>query len=112
MHGTGSPGMEGPNRGGRTSSARNAGSSVDWWTVKTALPGELVLATRDWKIGEGWLGYRLSEDGVLEQAAAFRPKGVPGFLYWKLLRPFHAAAFSAMLRARANPRPDHTRMAD
>ncbi|MGI9193322.1 MAG: DUF2867 domain-containing protein [Actinomycetota bacterium] len=85
----------------------SAGSSVDWWTVKTARPGELVLATRDWKVGEGWLGYRLSEDGMLEQAAAFRPKGVPGFLYWKLLGPFHAAAFSAMLRARANPAGPH-----
>ena len=80
------------------------GSLVDWWTVVRARSDELVLTTRDWRVGEGWLGYRLREDGVLEQVAAFRPRGVIGFLYWKMFRPFHGAAFSAMLRARSNPK--------
>ena len=74
--------------------------AADWWTVDRAAENELVLRSRAWVTGESWLGYAVHEDSSLVQAAAFRPKGVPGLLYWKLLRPIHAPVFRAMARSR------------
>ena len=74
--------------------------AADWWTVDRASGNELVLRSRAWVTGESWLGYAVREDSSLVQAAAFRPKGIPGLLYWKLLRPIHATVFRAMARSR------------
>ena len=79
------------------------GASVDWWQVARAEPGHLVLRSDGWFSGDAWLGY-LAEAGRIRQVAAFRPKGVPGFLYWKLLVPVHRVAFTSMARRRAGLR--------
>ena len=47
----------------------------------------------------GWLGWRV-ETGELVQVGALRPKGVPGFLYWKVLQPIHRKVFAAQARHR------------
>lgn len=79
----------------------NEGESADWWVVDRVSAGTLVLRAAGWKTGEGWLGYRLPEDSQrLQVAAAFRPRGVPGFLYWFLLTPLHRRVFKALVRAR------------
>jgi uncharacterized protein YbjT (DUF2867 family) len=75
------------------------GALVDWWRVARVRPGELVLRSVGWFPGDGWLGYQASQ-GTLRQVAAFRPRGIPGFLYWKLLAPVHGFAFSRMARHR------------
>jgi hypothetical protein len=54
--------------------------------------------------GEAWLGYRLV-DRRLHQVAAFRPRGLPGFVYWKLLAPVHRVAFARMARRRVRVGP-------
>lgn len=82
------------------------GADVDWWTVESAGDGELVLRSREWAFGEAWLGWKI-ENGTIRQSAAFRPRGIPGFAYWQVLRIIHHPAFDAMLRtriARANKR--------
>ena len=71
------------------------GALVDWWRVAHAGHGVLLLRSVGWFPGDAWLGYRLTDDG-LRQTAAFRPRGVPGFLYWKLLVPVHHVAFARM----------------
>jgi uncharacterized protein YbjT (DUF2867 family) len=77
------------------------GSTVDWWTVVRAADDELVLETSSWKVGEAWLGYRIDAAGQrLWMAGALRPKGILGFLYWKLLEPIHRRVFVAMARRR------------
>jgi uncharacterized protein YbjT (DUF2867 family) len=78
------------------------GASVDWWRVVRSEPGLLVLRSDGWFPGDAWLGYHIA-DGRLRQVAAFRPTGVPGFLYWKLLGPVHRVAFALMARRRARP---------
>jgi hypothetical protein len=78
-------------------------ASVDWWRVARSGPGFLVLRSDGWVPGDAWLGYR-AEAGRLHQVAAFRPKGVPGFLYWKLLVPVHRIAFRVMAHRRAGVR--------
>ena len=75
------------------------GAPVDWWRIARTEPGELVLRGVGWFPGDAWLGFRV-KDGSLRQVAAFRPRGVPGFLYWKLLWPVHDLAFERMARHR------------
>ncbi|HEY1733566.1 MAG TPA: DUF2867 domain-containing protein, partial [Acidimicrobiales bacterium] len=64
------------------------GALVDWWRIARVGPGALVLRGVGWFAGDAWLGYRVGP-GTLHQVAAFRPRGIPGFLYWKLLAPVH-----------------------
>jgi uncharacterized protein YbjT (DUF2867 family) len=71
------------------------GALVDWWRVARIGPSELVLQGVGWFSGDAWLGFRVKE-GSLRQVAAFRPRGIPGFLYWKLLWPVHYVAFHRM----------------
>jgi uncharacterized protein YbjT (DUF2867 family) len=76
------------------------GALVDWWTVTRREPSMLVLRARDWCFGEGWLGFAIGESDVVV-AGALRPKGVPGFVYWKLLQWFRRRIFRALARHRA-----------
>jgi uncharacterized protein YbjT (DUF2867 family) len=75
------------------------GALVDWWRIARTEPDELVLQGVGWFPGDAWLGFRVG-DGSLRQVAAFRPRGIPGFLYWKLLWPVHDLAFERMARHR------------
>jgi uncharacterized protein YbjT (DUF2867 family) len=75
------------------------GALVDWWRIAQIQPGELVLRGVGWFPGDAWLGYRVRDES-LRQVAAFRPRGIPGFLYWKLLGPIHRVAFACMARHR------------
>lgn len=78
-----------------------AGQSADWWVIEGISADRLVLRSSAWITGEGWLGYSMPEEADrLTLGAAFRPRGLPGFLYWKLLTPIHKAAFKAMAKAR------------
>jgi uncharacterized protein YbjT (DUF2867 family) len=76
------------------------GALVDWWSVARREPTRLVLRARDWFFGEGWLGFEI-RDADLVVIGAVRPKGLPGFLHWKLLQPVHRRIFVALARARA-----------
>jgi uncharacterized protein YbjT (DUF2867 family) len=75
------------------------GALVDWWRISRIESDELVLGGVGWFFGDAWLGFRV-KDGSLRQVAAFRPRGVAGFLYWKLLWPVHDLAFERMARHR------------
>lgn len=76
------------------------GASADWWTVTRADEDHLVLATDEWCFGEGWLGYRIASPPLrLEHVAAFRPKGLSGLAYWRLLWPVHWVVFRIMARS-------------
>jgi hypothetical protein len=92
--------------GERLATSRPAGSSlhvgaeVDWWTVAGHDDRMLVLRSRGWFPGDGWIGWRMDGDRLV-QVGAFRPRGVPGFLYWKLLVPVHRVVFRRMADHRA-----------
>ncbi len=75
------------------------GAYVDWWRVVRRDPGTLVLRAIRWLPGEAWLGYRCDEEELV-QVGSLRPKGIPGFLYWTLLRPVHRRVFQALARHR------------
>jgi uncharacterized protein YbjT (DUF2867 family) len=86
------------------------GSTLDWWVIERTDRDSVVLGTTKWFFGEAWLGYRVLESRAttpgrgesspaarVEQVAAFRPKGVSGFLYWRFLRPVHRRVFRSMV---------------
>jgi len=75
------------------------GAAVDWWLVIRRDPGTLVLRAIRWLPGEAWLGYGCTDEELV-QVGSLRPKGVPGFLYWKLLQPVHRQVFQALARHR------------
>ena len=77
------------------------GALVDWWVVADRAPRRLVLRAYWWFPGEGWLGWEITEHSVV-QVGALRPKGVPGFVYWKLLQPVHRRVFAAQARHRVS----------
>ena len=74
-------------------------AAVDWWLVVRRDRNTLVLRAIRWIPGEAWLGYRCSEEGLV-QVGSLRPKGIPGFLYWKALQPVHRRVFQALARRR------------
>ncbi len=79
------------------------GATVDWWEVVRADPDHLVLASFGWFCGDGWLGWRVTDaPSRVEQAAAFRPKGLLGLAYWWALWPVHQVVFRVMVRSRVN----------
>jgi uncharacterized protein YbjT (DUF2867 family) len=75
------------------------GAAVDWWLVTRRDPGMLVLRAVRWFPGEAWLGYQCAEHELI-QVGSLRPKGIPGFLYWKMLQPVHRQVFRALARHR------------
>jgi hypothetical protein len=75
------------------------GAAVDWWHVARRDPGLLVLRAIRWFPGEAWLGYQCAEHELV-QVGSLRPKGIPGFLYWKILQPVHRRVFQALARHR------------
>ena len=75
------------------------GAQVDWWRLAHVDETQIVLRSDGWFPGDAWLGYRIHE-GSLQQVAAFRPRGIPGFLYWTLLGPIHGIVFKKMARHR------------
>jgi len=91
--------LVGENWRARRPRAVEPGERVDWWVIARRAPGELVLRGDQWFPGDGWLGWRVT-DGRFVQVGALRPKGVPGFLYWKLLQPIHRKVFEAQARHR------------
>ena len=80
-----------------------SGATVDWWEVVRADPDHLVLASFGWFCGDGWLGWRVNDaPSRVEQAAAFRPKGLLGLAYWWALWPVHQVVFRIMMRGRVD----------
>jgi uncharacterized protein YbjT (DUF2867 family) len=77
------------------------GSIIDFWTVKRINDNTLTLRA-DMKLpGEAWLQLSTRLVGgktIIDQTAAFDPKGVTGILYWFALYPLHVLVFSGMLR--------------
>ena len=83
------------------------GDRIDFYQVDRLEPGHLLRLRAELKApGLGWMEWKvepLSESATrLTQTAYFAPKGVPGYLYWYLLLPFHRLVFSKLIRAIAN----------
>lgn len=97
-------GGAGLNRGRRHPTDLNVGDTIDFWRVIVADPKKirLVLYAEMKLPGEAWLQFEIdSKESVLVQTAIFRPKGLWGRIYWKLLTPFHWVIFRNMAKSLA-----------
>ncbi len=60
-----------------------------------------IVHVRDQWAGEKWIEWQISRAEnkmLLFQTVFFCPRGLPGFLYWYLLYPFHWLRFRGLLR--------------
>ncbi|MFN3168084.1 MAG: DUF2867 domain-containing protein [Phycisphaeraceae bacterium] len=96
----GGPGLR---RGRRHPDELLPGEAMDFWRVEEVEPGQRLTLRAEMKLpGEAWLRWEAIEDEGnvhLEQTAAFRPRGLPGLLYWWSLYPVHLVMFTRMARA-------------
>ena len=73
------------------------------WQVEVDEPNErIIIRVKKQPAGEKWIEWRIGQVGNLTnltQTAFFAPRGLPGFLYWYLLYPFHILVFRGLIRA-------------
>jgi hypothetical protein len=95
----GGPGFR---RGRRDPDEVRVGDALDFWRVEAVEQGRLMRLRAEMKVpGQAWLQFeaRPRDDGktLLVQTAFLAPKGLPGFLYWYGLYPFHGPIFGNMI---------------
>jgi uncharacterized protein YbjT (DUF2867 family) len=90
-----------------TEALRKAAETIgeQHWSIsyqpETAREGLLRLKADSKIPGEYWLEWEATPhtDGcLLEQTVFFAPKGLPGFLFWNLLKPLHRSIFKKLTR--------------
>jgi len=67
------------------------------WTVETKKANtQIIICEEDHAFGDQWLEWRVDQSRVA-QTSFFSPHGLPGFLYWHLLAPFHRSKFRGLI---------------
>ncbi len=67
------------------------------WTVETKKANtQIIISEADHDFGDQWMEWRVDQSR-LAQTAFFAPRGLPGFLYWHLLAPFHRIKFRGLI---------------
>ena len=93
----------GMRRGRRHPRQLRIGEPVDFWRVEALEPPHLVRLRAEMKLpGTAWLQFEVLPDGDgarIEQTAFFDPHGLPGYLYWYAVLPFHRFVFPGLIRA-------------
>lgn len=96
----GGPGLR---RGRRHPDELFPGEAMDFWRVEEVEPGKRLTLRAEMRVpGVAWLRWEIAQEQgetFLEQTAAFRPRGLPGLLYWWSLYPIHLILFTRMARA-------------
>jgi uncharacterized protein YbjT (DUF2867 family) len=93
-------------RGRRHPDEIRTGESLDFWRVDAVEQNHLMRLRAEMKVpGKAWLEF-ISEpkDGktLFTVAAYFEPFGLPGFLYWYAMWPFHKFIFDGLTRRLAS----------
>jgi uncharacterized protein YbjT (DUF2867 family) len=73
------------------------------WSVEDSEPGSLLRLHSEVRApGEAWLEMRVTpgpgSGSRYDQRAVFFPRGIPGRLYWRAMRPLHTRALRTMAR--------------
>jgi uncharacterized protein YbjT (DUF2867 family) len=94
----GGPGL---GRGRRDPDHVRYGDVLDFWRVSDVVPGRSLELRAEMRLpGEARPGADAG-GSRLEQTARFRPRGLPGLLYWYAVLPLHAIVFRSMLHGLA-----------
>ena len=93
----------GMRRGRRHPRQLRIGEPLDFWRVEALEPPHLLRLRAEMKLpGTAWLQFEVLPDvdgARIEQTAFFDPHGLPGYLYWYAVRPFHRFVFPGLIRA-------------
>ena len=63
---------------------------------------QLLVCVKHPTAGEQWIEWRVGQTAnltCLSQTVFFSPRGLPGFLYWYLLYPFHIVNFRGLIKS-------------
>lgn len=101
----------GLSRGRRDPDDLHTGDALDWWRVEAITenahdaPGDherLLRLRAEMKVpGRAWLEMSVAPrpgGSTYHQRAVFIPHGLPGYLYWWSVAPFHGIVFGGMVR--------------
>jgi uncharacterized protein YbjT (DUF2867 family) len=87
-------------RGRRHPDEIYAGEALDFWRVEIIEPNTRIRLRAEMKVpGKAWLEFEsIPQDGktLFTVTAYFAPHGVPGFLYWYAMWPFHKFIFDGL----------------
>jgi hypothetical protein len=75
------------------------------WVREVDDAGRILVCVKDQIAGKKWIEWRVRHvENVtyMTQTVFFSPRGLPGFLYWYLLFPFHIIKFRGLMKAIAN----------
>ncbi len=93
----------GMRRGRRHPRELCVGEPLDFWRVEALEPPHLLRLRAEMKLpGTAWLQFEVLPDprgARLEQTAFFEPRGLPGYLYWYAVLPFHRFVFPGLVHA-------------
>jgi uncharacterized protein YbjT (DUF2867 family) len=91
----------GMRRGRRHPRDLRVGDPVDFWRVEALEEPHLLRLRAEMKLpGRAWLQFEVLPDpegARVEQTAFFEPRGVPGYLYWYSVLPFHRFVFPGLI---------------
>jgi len=98
----GGPGLR---RGRRHREHVGVGDALDFWRVTAMQPDTHLELRAEMKLpGEAALRFDIEADGDepprcrVIQTARFKPRGLPGLIYWYMVVPLHSIVFNGMLR--------------
>ena len=96
-------------RGRRHPDEIHTGESLDFWRVENVEKNRLMRLRAEMIVpGKAWLQFESTPQGTQEEktlltvTAYFAPHGVPGFLYWYAMWPFHKFIFDGLARQLAS----------
>src|SRR6266487_3803954 len=72
------------------------------WFIEVNGPQQILVCVKDQAAGNKWIEWRVGQVGnlsYLTQTVFFSPRGLPGFLYWYLLYPFHLFNFRGLIKS-------------
>lgn len=78
------------------------------WQIELNQPDRIFVCIRNQVAGEKWLEWRVRDASEvseersvthISQTVFFSPRGLPGFLYWYLLYPFHLFKFRGLIQS-------------
>lgn len=96
-------------RGRRHPDEIHTGEALDFWRVETVETNRLMRLRAEMIVpGKAWLQFESTpvpnepETTVFTVTAYFEPYGLPGFLYWYAMWPFHKFIFDGLARRLAS----------
>jgi uncharacterized protein YbjT (DUF2867 family) len=82
---------------------KNVADHPNWFMEANQAQLRIVVCVKKQSVGNQWIEWRLVSRAksvtCLSQTVFFSPRGLPGFLYWYLLYPFHLINFRGLIKS-------------